>query len=562
MSELSDAETDEYPKPPKPIISGNHPGDETSLPISQGDSTGKDEGGGAHPSGSSQVAVRDVVQDGNNPHLSDKPERQLSKRSLDNNDASRGDVGDPHPDDDDTRAPLPALPKAPANCFSREAAVDEILDLMEQSASVALFGSIGVGKSFVALTLLHHNQTQAKFGRNRHFMRCDDLSNSLEAFLERLSDAIHTNRTTDMVQLRSHVETSPPFILVLDGVDFILDPLAPGAEEISATIEEFGSYDHVCLVTTSRMYPDIHGFHRIEVPTLSEDGARDAFYGLCSLSRSSAMDNLIARLDFHPLSINLFANSVRENDWDESALLKAWDEDQASTLEKNYHQTLRDAVEPVFHSPTIQKLGTTARNALTAIAAFPGGIEESKLEGDFLGIAGIGEAIDILCKFSLIYRQDGFVRMLSPFRFYFAMSLTPAECAEIIRWDADCNAAKACMSFTLRLFDRHSVIVLEGLPVYTSGNLISGSSYTQRREAPLREKWIKRFRLMRRSKPSYSDTLYIMVDHFCLTGLLAFFNSPGVPTIILTNTQGEPANLSPATPIQEMSSALTAYEVD
>ena len=30
-------------------------------------------------------------------------------------------------------------------------------------------------------------------------------------------------------------------------------------------IEELGSYPHVCLVTTSRMDPDIPGFHRIEV---------------------------------------------------------------------------------------------------------------------------------------------------------------------------------------------------------------------------------------------------------------------------------------------------------
>jgi hypothetical protein len=223
-------------------------------------------------------------------------------------------------------------------------------------------------------------ESKLKFGRNRHFARCDDLTNSLEGFLERLSDAMGTSRTTDTGQLRSHLESSPPLILLLDGVDSILDPLAPEAEEISAMIEEFGSYQHVCLLTTSRMDPEIPGFHRVEVPTLSGDAARDAFYGLSHLGRSPVVDDLLAKLDFHPLSIDLLASSVRENGWDESALLKAVDDDQEGVLKTQYYQHLKDAVERSFHSPTIRSLGHAARNALVAIAAFPRGVEETQLE--------------------------------------------------------------------------------------------------------------------------------------------------------------------------------------
>jgi len=343
--------------------------------------------------------------------------------------------------------PFPALPRAPANPFSREEIVNDVLDLTDQVASTALFGSIGTGKSSVALTLLHHNRTKVKFGSNRHFMRCGDLKNSLEGFLERLSDAIGINHTTSIGQLRSHLESSPPLILLLDGVDSILDPLAPEAEDIFATIEEFGCYQHICLLTTSRMYPEISGFHRVEVPTLSEGDARNAFYGLCHLGRSSVIDDLITRLDFHPLSIDLLASSVRENNWDESTFLKAWDDGGTGGLEVRYRQALRDAVEPSFLSPTIQNLGTAAREALSAIAAFPSGIKERRLEGTFPGITGVGVAVDVLCKFSLLYRQDGFVKMLSPFRFYFLDSmLEPAQRVEVIRCDAtNSHRAEACM---------------------------------------------------------------------------------------------------------------------
>ena len=348
-------------------------------------------------------------------------------------------------------SPIPALPQPPTNCFPREGILNDILDLTDQVASTALFGSIGVGKSFVALTLLHHNRTKVKYGRNRHFMRCDDLTNSLDGFLERLSDAIGTGRTADIEQLRSYFVSSPPLILLLDGVDAILDPLASEAEEILATIEEFGCYQQVCLLATSRMYPEIPGFRRLEVPTLPGEDALGAFYGLCNLGRSSTVDSLIAGLDFHPLPIDLLATSVRENGWDESMLLTMWGNDQA-VAPKRYQQRLKDAVEISFRSPTIQHLGTAARATLEAIAAYPSGVEERKLENLFPSITGVAVAVNILCKFSLLYRQDGFVKMLSPFRFYFLDSMfEPAQCVEIVRWGPDCNPAPACMSFSHRL---------------------------------------------------------------------------------------------------------------
>ena len=343
--------------------------------------------------------------------------------------------------------------------------MNEVLDLTDQIASTALFGSIRVGKSLVALTLLHHDRTKVKFGQNRYFMHCDDLANSVDAFLERLSDVINIDRVKNMIQLRSHLESFPPFILLLDGVDFILDPLAPEAEEISATITELGSYGHVCLVTTSRMYPDIHGFHRIEVPTLPEDGAQEAFYGLSNLGRSSAVDDLIARLDSHPLSIGLLASSVCESGWDEAALLKAWDDGEAGALESSYHQNLKEAVESSFRFPTIRKLGVTAREVLGAIASSSCGIEEGGLESTFLNETRVGEAVDVLCKFSIVYRQGGFVKMLSPFRSYFPdYQLIPAQHVEVICWGADCNPAPGGMFFTLRVFCGYKITNFESTP--------------------------------------------------------------------------------------------------
>jgi len=184
---------------------------------------------------------------------------------------------------------LSALPQAPANLFGRDAIVDDLLSFVEQSASLTLFGAGGNGKTAIALTLLHHVRTAARFGKHRHFMRCDDLVDSLDGFLGRLSHTIGVH-PKDTAQLMSHLALSPPRILVLDGVDSILDPLAPGAAEIATAIEEFGRCKNICLLATSRTDIKIPDFRHIEVPTLPADGARDTFYGCCHLRRSAAVD--------------------------------------------------------------------------------------------------------------------------------------------------------------------------------------------------------------------------------------------------------------------------------
>ena len=43
----------------------------------------------------------------------------------------------------------------------------------------------------------------------------------------------------------------------------------------------------------------------------------DVFYSLCRMIRSSVVDGLITRLDFHPPSIDLLASAANGNDWED-----------------------------------------------------------------------------------------------------------------------------------------------------------------------------------------------------------------------------------------------------
>ena len=275
-----------------------------------------------------------------------------------------------------------------------------------------------MGKTAIALTLLHHYQIADKFGKHRHFVPCDAIENSLDGLLERLSHAIGVHHCEDAAQLRSHLQGSP-CILVLDDVDSILDPRAPEAAEIATAIEEFGRCPTVCLLTTTRMEIKIQDFVRMEVPTLQVEAARDAFHSCCHLGRSVAVDDLLVELDFHPLSITLLASAVSENNWDEPTLLEAWDNGKTSILKASGHQSLEERIQSILRAPTIRELGTTVQETLEGIAAFPGDVKEIQLLNIFPQVNRIGDAVDALCKFSLMYRQDGFVKIFPPFWLYF-----------------------------------------------------------------------------------------------------------------------------------------------
>ena len=274
-----------------------------------------------------------------------------------------------------------------------------------------------MGKTAIAVTLLRHGQIAEKFGKHRYFIHCDRVENSLDGFLERLSEAIGA-RFKDMAQLWSYLDSSP-CILVLDGVDSILDPKAPGAAEIAKAIGELGRRPKVCILATSRMDIKIANFFPMEVSTLPVEAAQDVFHSYCRLGRSDEVEDLLEELDFHPLSITLLACAVNENGWDTPALLDAWDNDQTEILKASGRQSLEDMIESALRAPTIQKLGPTARQTLEAIATFQDGVEEIQLLNEFPSIDQIGSAVSALCKFSLMYRQEGFVKMFSPFRLYF-----------------------------------------------------------------------------------------------------------------------------------------------
>ena len=315
--------------------------------------------------------------------------------------------------------PLAESPPPPSgDCFGRDNLIEEVVALAENFESVALIGAGGIGKTSIALTVLHHNRITQRFGENRRFIRCDQFPASRPHFLARLSKAIGAGveNPNDLTLLRPFLSSKDMFI-ILDNAESVLDPQGTDAREVYSVMNELCRFKTLCLLITSRITTVPPYCKRPEIPTLSMEAACDIFYGIYgNRCQCDIINDLLYRLDFHALSITLLATAASHNVWDHDRLAQEWDTQRAKVLKTVYNDSLAATIELSLSSPTFLSLGTNARDLLGVVAFFPQGINEKNVDWLFPTISNRKHLFDTFCLLSLTYRSNGFVTMLAPIR--------------------------------------------------------------------------------------------------------------------------------------------------
>ena len=307
--------------------------------------------------------------------------------------------------------------------MGRDYLVEEVVGLAKRLKPIALIGAGGVGKTSIALTVLHHNRIRERFGKNRRFIRCDEFPASRAHFLARLSKVIGAGveNPSDLTPLR-HSLSSKEIFIVLDNAESILDTEGKGVKEIYSVVDELCQLETICLLITSRITTVPPRCRRPEIPTLSMKVACDIFCSIYGNSkRSNVTYDLLRRLGFHALSITLLATTAFHNRWDYDRLAKEWDKQRAQVPQTDHNQGLTATLKLSLASPAFRILGSEARDLLEVVAFFPQGIDENNLDWLFPTISNRKDIFDKLCALSLTYRSNGFITMLAPIRDYLSL---------------------------------------------------------------------------------------------------------------------------------------------
>ena len=326
--------------------------------------------------------------------------------------------------------PLGELPPpAPRDCFGRNELVEKIVGLAESLEPIALIGAGGIGKTSIALTVLHHPRIKERFGEERRFIQCDQFPASCAHFLARLSEVIGAGveNPTNFAPLRRQL-SSKEMIIILDNAESILDPKEPGAKGIYPLVDELCQFENISLCITSRIATVPPRCKPVDIPTLSMEAASDIFYNIYTKGGpSSIIDELLKRLDYHALSIKLLATTACHNGWDHDRLAKEWDAQRAQVLQTDYNESLAATIELSLSSPTFLSLGPVARDLLGVVAFFPHGINEKNLDWLFPTVSNRENTFDKFCVLSLTHRNNGFIKMLAPVRDYLSPRDPPSS---------------------------------------------------------------------------------------------------------------------------------------
>jgi len=143
-------------------------------------------------------------------------------------------------------------PAPPPIFFGRDVFVAKAVCLINNShpARLAILGAGGIGKTSVALAILHHEELQLKFAKRHYFVSCEAATTTsllLQTILSVMGVQLGSKQNPLTILHQTLVVQPAPLLLVLDNFETPWDE-SDSQTEVEFILRKIAAVPHVTLI--------------------------------------------------------------------------------------------------------------------------------------------------------------------------------------------------------------------------------------------------------------------------------------------------------------------------
>jgi len=332
------------------------------------------------------------------------------------------------------------LPLHPTVCHARDKDIERLVSLVTIScimAPIGIVGPGGIGKTTLALKVLHEPRVQAHFATERFFLDCE-AANGIDEVLTMLMLELgvrQSQNTSLWSTVFDNIRSRQQSILVLDNFETMWSALDDELRESSeALLTQLAALDQLTLVVTTRRNYITESFNwkncdTAELESLSSASARTLFtewsalepYILASEPEAEALTQLLCSANFMLLAVDLL---TRLNELP-SRLLHEWLEHSSEVLDAERHDgafldlSIEVAIRIALAHLPAETADFQPRQLLSALDRRPTGLSPGTLDQLRTSVTNINSTAQALWIHLLAYYNElGELKMLSVVRDY------------------------------------------------------------------------------------------------------------------------------------------------
>ncbi|KAJ7143640.1 P-loop containing nucleoside triphosphate hydrolase protein, partial [Mycena filopes] len=322
------------------------------------------------------------------------------------------------------------LPSKPKIFYGRESELEHIKVLAQKAPRIAILGGGGMGKTALARTALHHDETCSKF-QARFFVSAEAATTAVELVaLIGLHLGQEPGPNPAKLVVQYFAQQTSPCILVLDNLETPWEPL-----QSRSAVEEFLSLladvNQLALIVTMRGAErpgKVQWTHPFLPPLepLPHDAALQIFETITDdPDLSDEKTQLLQFTGNIPLALDLMAHLVECEGL--SNVLARLQTEKTSLLSIGHDRTsnMDTSIAVSLSSPHITP---HSRKLLSLLSILPDGLSETELVQSQLPIKDILTCKSVLIATSLVYKDNkGRLRSVVPIREHVRHFSPPSE---------------------------------------------------------------------------------------------------------------------------------------